>query len=115
MPEPAIDHDFGEYRDYLMILARSQISVDLRGRIDPSDVVQQTLCDAFREPSSGRRRGRVLMMGWLKKVLHDNLVDRFRRHKLEARIEPLEARLDDTSDGISRFLRASQSGPASRV
>jgi RNA polymerase sigma-70 factor, ECF subfamily len=115
MPEPANDHDFGEYRDYLMVLARSQISVDLRCRIDPSDLVQETLCDAFREPTPGHRRGRVQMMGWLKRVLHDNLVDRFRRHKLEVRIESLEAQLDDTGDGISRFLWASQSGPSSRI
>ena len=40
---------FAEYRDYLMILARSQIAIDLRARIDPSDLVQDTLCDALRD------------------------------------------------------------------
>ena len=51
--------EFGEYRDYLMILARSQIAIDLRGRIDPSDLVQDTLCDALRDRPQSRRRSRA--------------------------------------------------------
>ena len=53
---PANDGEFDEYRDYLMVLARSQVAVDLRGRIDPSDLVQETLCDALRDLP--RHRGR---------------------------------------------------------
>ena len=97
MPEPANDDEFGEYRDYLMILARSQISVDLRGRIDPSDLVQETLCDAFRDQPPDQRPERSDDGLAAEKVLHDNLVDRFRQAQAGAtRIVSLDSLLDQT-------------------
>jgi RNA polymerase sigma-70 factor, ECF subfamily len=113
MLEPQNDNEFGEYRDYLIVLARSQVSVDLRGRIDPSDLVQETIYDALRAPA--RERERAQTFGWLRKMLHDNLVDRLRRLRLENRVASLDALLDQTSTGISRFVRASQSAPEARV
>ena len=115
MPEPANDDEFGEYRDYLMVLARSQISVDLRGRIDPSDLVQETLCDALRDLPSTGARTRAETMGWLRSVLTFNLVDRLRRLRLERQVVSLDGSLDQTSAGMSRFVRASQSAPDARV
>lgn len=113
MPQPANDEEFGEYRDYLMILARSQISVDLRGRIDPSDLVQETLCGALRELPGPRKRSRAEMMGWLRSQLRCNLIDRFRR--LERRFESLDALLEKTSHGMSGILWDSLSGPDAGV
>ena len=71
MPEPRND-ELGEYREYLMMLARSQVSVDLRGRIDPSDLVQETLCDALRDLPRHRGRTRAEMMAWLPSLLKFN-------------------------------------------
>jgi RNA polymerase sigma-70 factor, ECF subfamily len=109
MPGPQND----EIGEYLIVLARSQVPVDLRGRIDPSDLVQDTIYDALRAPAQERERAQTV--GWLRKILHDNLVDRLRKLRLEKQVVSLDALLDQTSVGISRFLRASQSAPEARV
>jgi RNA polymerase sigma-70 factor (ECF subfamily) len=113
MTELADREAFGEYRDYLMLLARSQVSVDLRGRIDPSDLVQETICHALRDPT--RHRSRAEMMGWLRSVLRFNLIDRLRRLRLERRVVSLDGSLDRTSDGMSRFPAARPSAPEARA
>ena len=40
---------FERFRHYLKLLARLQLGARPTSRIDPSDVVQQTLMEAFRE------------------------------------------------------------------
>jgi RNA polymerase sigma-70 factor (ECF subfamily) len=115
MPEPAKLEEFGEYRDYLMVLARSQVSVDLRGRIDPSDLVQETLCDALRDLPQHRGRTRAETMGWLRSVLKFNLIDRLRRLRLERQVVSLDGSLNQTSVGMGRLFRASQSAPSARA
>lgn len=115
MSGPARQEVFGEYRDYLMILARSQVSVDLRGRIDPSDLVQETLCEAIRDLPRHRGQTRAEMMGWLRSLLRFNLMDRLRRLQLERRVKSLDGALDQTSNGMSHFLQARQSAPSAGV
>ena len=107
--------EFAEYRDYLMILARSQIAIDLRGRIDPSDLVQDTLCDALRDRPQSRTRAET--MGWLRSVLKFNLIDRLRRLRLERQVVSLDGSLDQTSVGMSRLPQGqlSKSAPSARV
>ncbi len=115
MPDPRDPEAFAEYRKYLMILARAQVSVDLRTRIDPSDLVQETLCDALRDLPRHRGRSQAEMMGWLRSLLRFNLIDRLRRLRLERRVISLDGALDQTSQGLGDLMQASRSTPEARA
>jgi RNA polymerase sigma-70 factor, ECF subfamily len=110
------NHDvYTEYRKYLIILAKAQISFDRRGQIDPSDLVQQTLLDAAKDPTILHSRTRPEMMSWLRRILRDNFFDRLRRLKLEAQVVPLDHLFEKTSHGLSSILPGSESGPDARI
>jgi RNA polymerase sigma-70 factor (ECF subfamily) len=86
------------YRAYLLALARSQIAPRLRGRIDPSDVVQQTLLKAHGRRGDFRGTTEAERLGWLRAILHRLLADELRRLGREPRslddLEETSARLD---------------------
>ena len=61
------------YRNYLQLLARTQIDLHLQGRVDPSDLVQETMLEAYRDFGQfrGTREGELL--AWLRRILVHNL------------------------------------------
>lgn len=84
-----------DYRHYLRLLARSRVGRELRVRVDPSDLVQETLLEAQRdfgqfEGASGGELG-----VWLRQVLVRNLADQAKHHHSQkrdfGREEPLES------------------------
>ena len=106
--------DLGEYRIWLKTLALAQIPVDLRGRIDPSDVVQQTICEAIADLPKHRGKTKAEFMGWLRSMLRFNLIDSFRALKFAPKVS-IDASLGLTHDGMSRLLQASQSSVGHRA
>jgi RNA polymerase sigma-70 factor (ECF subfamily) len=67
-----------DFRAYLHLLARLQLSAHLAGKIDLSGVVQQTLFEAYQArdhfPSGTARQA-----AWLRRALANNLTDEIRR------------------------------------
>src|SRR5580700_8543679 len=87
-----------KFRDYLALLARQQVSDRLRGKVDLSGVVQQTLLEAHQayaqlEPLNDAQRA-----GWLRRALGNNLADEFRKLNTDKRAagreQSLQAALD---------------------
>lgn len=104
------------YRGYLRLLARSQVDVGLRRRLDPSDLVQETLLDAGKSFAEFRGASEEELVVWLRRILIRNLADQLRRHRCQRRDirreQALEDALDDSTLHVERSLAAAVSSPS---
>ncbi len=62
------------YRAYLRLLARLHLDPRLRGKLDPSDIVQQTLAQALQGLEKFRGKTSAELQAWLRQILARNLV-----------------------------------------
>ena len=101
----ALDRLLESYRNYLRLLARTGIDPALRGKADPSDVVQDTLIKAHQhfETFEGSTEGELI--AWLRRILTRNLADLVRRYKTaDARSVRREQSIDDRLGVASRIV-----------
>src|SRR5687767_11082535 len=61
------------YTSYLKLLAHTQLVANVRGRVSPSDVVQDTLLEAHRDFLAFRGGSQNEFLAWLRKILVNNL------------------------------------------
>jgi RNA polymerase sigma-70 factor (ECF subfamily) len=61
------------YRTDLALLARAEIDLQLQGRVDASDLVQETFLDACRDFHHFRGTSHREWVAWLRKILFFNL------------------------------------------
>jgi RNA polymerase sigma-70 factor, ECF subfamily len=106
-------------RPYLRAIARMQIEEQFQAKIDASDIVQQTMLDAYRGQVNYRGDSPEELRGWLRKILARNLADevrKFRRGKRDAGLEcSLEAGLTNSSMCLEQYIAASTSSPDQRA
>jgi RNA polymerase sigma-70 factor, ECF subfamily len=74
-----------QYRDYLRLLARLQLDPRLQGKLDPSDIVQETLLKAYRALDRFRWSSADELAGWLRQILSRTLTDAIRHYATVAR------------------------------
>ena len=58
-----------QFRSYLLLLARMHLGRQTGHRLDPSDLVQQTLLDAHRQRGQFRGNEPAEMAAWLRRML----------------------------------------------
>src|SRR5437660_5036837 len=75
----ALGHLLELYRRYLALLARMQIGRRLQGKVDASDVVQETFLDAHRHFAVFRGESEAEFVQWLRQILAAKLADLQRR------------------------------------
>lgn len=115
--------NFGEalerYRPYLLVLASVHLAPELRRKLDPADVVQQTLIRAHAALPELRATDPASLSAWLRAILANELRDalkHFHRDKRDiARECPLDADLDRSASGMAAWLAASHTSPSGRA
>lgn len=68
------------FRGYLRILAGTQLDPVLKARVDPSDIVQQTLLQAHSAADDFRGRSDAELAAWLRQILSNVLAHQLRDH-----------------------------------
>jgi RNA polymerase sigma-70 factor (ECF subfamily) len=115
--DPPLDPE--RFRPYLRLMARLQLPARLAPKMDASDIVQQTLVQAFRARDGFRGRTEAEMAAWLRQILARNLAHAFRdqgRQKRDAGREvSLAAAIDQSSARLEAWLAADQSSPSQRA
>ncbi len=108
------------YRNYLHLLARTQIDLHLQGRASASDMVQEAFLDACRD--FGRFRGgtEAELLAWLRQILVCNLgrlvqqqlLAQKRDARREVSLQQLLQGLDRSSANFEAALAGSGSSPS---
>ena len=73
---------FETFRRHLLLVAHRELPHGLRGKLGPSDVVQETAVDAQRAFEGFRGSTAEECFAWLRSILRNNVVDAVRRYEL---------------------------------
>jgi RNA polymerase sigma-70 factor (ECF subfamily) len=115
MSNDADDFDLEPFRPFLLLLARRGLPPLLRGKLNSSDVVQQTLEVAFRARARFGGRTTAELAAWLRRILAHKLEKacRFwRREKRDvARERSLQDALEQSSSAMGDWLADRRPSP----
>ena len=89
--------DLDPFRSYLLLLARIRLGRNLQGKLDPSDIVQQTMIEAHQALESFRGDSPASRAAWLRQILARNIANAIRDLTREKRDVTRERSLGPTS------------------
>lgn len=105
------------YRNYLMVLATTQFDQRLRRRMNPSDLVQETMLAAHRDFGKFRGGSERELLAWLRQTLINCLHHAVETHvkakmrdvRAEVSLEHFSQQLDQSARKLEQVL--ADSGP----
>lgn len=81
----AVSQLLAAYRNYLKVLAQMWLARDLPAKLDPSDLVQETLLKAHERFEQFQGASEIELTAWLRKILSRCVVDVVRQYQAAAR------------------------------
>ncbi|MDX1962110.1 MAG: sigma-70 family RNA polymerase sigma factor [Pirellulales bacterium] len=119
LPTATGDWALPQYRDYLRLLVRLQISPRLQSKLDASDIVQQAMLQAHENRGQFRGHTEQEWLAWLRVILANTLAMTLRRFSTEARDLARERNLlrdiEQSSSRVECFLAADQTSPSGKA
>lgn len=107
------------FREYLCLLARAHLPPRHPSKIEASDIVQQTLLEAYEQRGTFRGQSDGELAVWLKQILVHNLADALRggeRAKRDVRRErSLEVAIEDSFCRAEGWLAANEASPSQQA
>lgn len=90
-------------RPILLSLAEAILAPAFRGHIDASDVVQQTLLEAYEKIDELSKLADAPLLGWLHSALKHNVLDAIRHQRTAKKDISKKLRLSDLEDSFIRM------------
>jgi RNA polymerase sigma-70 factor (ECF subfamily) len=107
------------YRDYLRLLARTQLGPRLQAKLDASDVAQQAILQAHEARRQFRGTTEVERLAWLRAILANVLAAAARRFEARARDvsreRSLAGDLELSTSRLEGLFAADQTSPSQRA
>jgi RNA polymerase sigma-70 factor (ECF subfamily) len=116
MSPGALDRLLESYRNYLRLVAWAGLGAALRGKADPSDLVQETLLKAHRHFDQFQGAAEPELVAWLRQILARNQADLARRYRASSRRlaqeQSLEELLASASQNLSVLVAGNGQSPS---
>lgn len=108
------------YASYLTILATTQLDRRLRRRVNPSDLVQETMLAAHRDFDAFRGASQPEMLGWLRKILINTMHRTFATHikagkrdiRREVSIDHISSQMEESACNLASILPGKAASPS---
>ena len=117
----AVDELMSRHRNRLRQMVAVRMDSRLAKRVDPSDVVQETLTEAFRKLPEYLKRRPIPFYPWLREIAWNRLVDLYRFH-IEGRRRAVDREVplgmsfsDESLAGLAGRLVASGTSPSGHL
>ncbi len=113
--ETTFTQNIQRFRPILLTLAEAMISPALRGDLEASDLVQQTLMEAYHHVDKLAETESKPFYAWLRTCLKHNVLDavkQLKTQKQDLRRRVRTSDLADSFDRLDRVLVADQTSPS---
>jgi RNA polymerase sigma-70 factor (ECF subfamily) len=113
---PSIDTTFDRFRTYLRLLAEAHLDRRFHAKLEASDVVQQTLMEAYEKREQFAGHSEAQLAGWLRQALVHNIGDAIRclgrvRRDI-SRERSLDAAIENSFSRAEQWLASAQTSPS---
>jgi RNA polymerase sigma-70 factor (ECF subfamily) len=108
------------YTNYLKLLVATQLDHRLRGRVSPSDIVQDTFFEAHRDFNQFRGQSTAEFVSWLRRIVVHNILRVVEQHLLtekrdvrrEVSLEEIGRRLEQSTARLETLLAVESDSPS---